>query len=121
MTKHALVGAACALLAACGPNHPAPGEAPGWNTPSPPRGSMDIPIPFRDQYLPPSAHQIEQLPPVPKGENVPYAVRGQSVAQPAAAPAAQPDCHPVPTVTVDGKPSSTVCRNPEGGWSYVPD
>jgi hypothetical protein len=79
--KHFLLAlSACAALAACGPDHPAPGQAPGWSEPSIPRASDSIPVPFRDQYLSPSAHRIKQLPPVADGENVPYAVRGQPVA-----------------------------------------
>lgn len=77
--KSALLAlSACAVVAACGPSHPAPGEAPGWSEPSAPRASGSAPVPFRDQYLPTSAHNIKQLPPVPEGENVPYAVRGQT-------------------------------------------
>lgn len=63
---------AAGALAACSdaPPPPAPGEKPGWPQPSPPRPSS-APLPFTTNYAPLSG-QIEQLPPVPKGENVPY-------------------------------------------------
>lgn len=64
---------AAALLAACSdapPPPPAPGEKPGWPQPTPPRPSS-APLPFTTNYAPLSG-QVEQLPPVPKGENVPY-------------------------------------------------
>lgn len=78
MHKLAAAAALCALLAACsGDNRPAPGQAPGWPETSPPRASGSLPVPFQDQYLPPSAHRIHQMPPVAEGENPPYAVRGQ--------------------------------------------
>ncbi len=70
------VFAACLALAACGPDHPAPGQPPGWDMPSSPRASDSPPVPFRDQYVKPAT--VKQLPPVPEGENVPYAVRGQT-------------------------------------------
>lgn len=72
----ALALAAAALLAACSDAPPppaapaAPGEKPGWPQPSSPRSSS-APLPFTTNYAPLSG-QVEQLPPVPKGENVPY-------------------------------------------------
>ncbi|MEW5726246.1 MAG: hypothetical protein AB1918_00330 [Pseudomonadota bacterium] len=68
--------AACLTLAACGADHPAPGQPPGWEMPPPPRSSDSLPVPLRDQYIKPT--NVKQLPPVPEGENVPYAVRGQT-------------------------------------------
>lgn len=109
---------------------PAPGQAPDWPEISPPRPAY-APLPFTTNYAPVSG-QVEQLPPVAPGQNVPYAVRGQSAATPAAgmpqvgagtaasAPV-QSGCHGVPTVTIDGKPSSLVCPTANGGWNYIPD
>lgn len=121
--KRILVLAAAALaLAACNDRlTPAPGEAPGWPTQSPPRPSY-APLPFQDTYLPATAVQV--MPPVPPGQNVPYAVPpGAGPAAPAAAApttAAQP-CHKVPPVNFEGKPASTVCQQPDGSWVYIPD
>jgi hypothetical protein len=70
----ALPVALAAALAACadaGP--PAPGEKPGWPQPTPPLTSLAPPSPFPTMYAPLSG-QVEQLPPVAKGENVPYYV-----------------------------------------------
>lgn len=106
-------------LAACGGGGrltPAPGEAPGWPSPTPPRPSY-APLPFRDTYLPATA--VQEMPPVPPGQNVPYAV--PPGAGPAAAPTANQPCHKVPPVTFEGRTTSTVCRQADGTWMYVPD
>lgn len=103
---------------------PAPGEAPGWPSQSPPRPSY-APLPFTTNYAPATATQTQA--PVPPGENVPYAVRGQQAAPSGSniqwnQAGGQPqNCHAVPTVSVDGKPASTVCQQADGSWTYIPD
>lgn len=117
-------------LAACAEERltPAPGEAPGWPSQSPPRPSY-APLPFTTNYAPSSATQTQA--PVPPGENVPYAVRGGQGPAPAAGdgitwnqpgqPVATQNCHAVPTVSFEGRQASTVCQQANGQWMYVPD
>ena len=110
-------------LAACADERltPAPGEAPDWPSPSPPRPAH-APLPFTTNYAPSGASQTQ--PPVPPGENVPYAVRGGQPAAPAAGNGITwnpSGCHKVPTVTFEGKPASTVCPRADGSWAYVAD
>lgn len=118
MQRILVLGAAALALAACTDRlTPAPGEAPGWPSQSPPRPSY-APLPFQDTYLPATAVQV--MPPVPPGQNVPYAVPPGADATAAPAATAQP-CHKVPPVTVEGKAASTVCQQPDGSWVYVAD
>jgi len=115
-------------LAACSEPRliPVPGQAPDWPASSPPRPSY-APLPFTTNYAP--SAPVQTLPAVPQGQNVPYAVPASAAPAAAAAaeakvtwdPANGPDCHKVPTVTVDGKPASVVCKGADGLWSYVPD
>lgn len=120
MTRILALCALPLLLAACGNDRvtPAPGEAPGWPGQSPPRPSY-APLPFKDTYLP--ATPVQVMPPVPPGQNVPYAVPPGATAPAATAATAEGQCHQVPTVTVEGRPASTVCRQPDGSWAYLPD
>ncbi len=136
MRRMLVLVAASATLAACGSDRltPAPGQAPGWPSQSPPRPSY-APLPFTDNYLPSSAVQV--MPAVAPGQNVPYAVppgagpvaapAAAAAAAPAPAPApataATPDqvCHKVPPVNFEGRQASTVCPQPDGTWVYIPD
>jgi len=105
-------------LAACADERltPAPGEAPGWPSQSPPRPSY-APLPFTTNYTPATATQTQ--PPVAPGENVPYAVRGQQAAPSGSniqwnqAGGQSQNCHAVPT--------GTACQQADGTWAYIPD
>lgn len=83
-----------------------PGSVPtAANAPAPVPAAAPAPAPVK-----PAASSNEPPPPAPAPQ-----------AEVTAAGPAKAVCHPVPTVNVYGRNTSTVCQHADGTWGFVPD